>query len=85
MNITELKKYLTDHLVPAKLYQIGGACNGKICLEKIGGLWEVFFCDKGSKFCTTSFADEQTACAGLLRELSKVMEIVYDVSLTPAR
>lgn len=85
MNITELKTYLAEHLVPAKLYQIGSACDGRICLEKMGELWEVFFCEKGRKFCTSLFQDEQTACAALLRELSKVMEIAYDVRLTPAR
>ena len=81
MNITELKKYLAEHLVPTKLYQIGSACDGKICLEKINGLWEVFFCEKDHRFCATLFQDEQDACAGLLRELSKVMEIVYGKTL----
>ena len=81
MTITELKNFLVDHLVPAKLYQIGGASDGKICLEEQNGLWEVFFCEKDNKFCTTSFRDEQSACARMLKELSKVMEIAYDKKL----
>ena len=81
MTITELKKYLTDHLVPSKLYQIGGAADGKICMDKRNGFWEVFFCEKDHRFCSISFQDEQSACVRMLRELSKVMEIAYDKKL----
>lgn len=81
MNITELKNFLAEHLVPTKLYQIGGASDDRICLDKQNGFWEVFFCEKGNKFCSTLFQDEQSACARMLKELSKVMEIAYDKKL----
>ena len=42
MTVSELKNYLSEHLVPAKLYQIGGEASGKICLEKVNGLGMVF-------------------------------------------
>ena len=84
MTIPELKNYLTDHLVPSKLYQIGGESNGRICLEKVNGIWEVFFCDQEKKIGTLFFKDENSACARMIREISKVMDLVYDVKLSPA-
>lgn len=84
MTIAELKNYLTEHLVPAKLYQIGGASNGRICLNKANDLWEVFFCEEARKVGTISFQDENSACARMLSELAKVMDLVYDVKLALA-
>ena len=43
MTISELKTYLKEHLVPSKLYEIGGESNGRICLAKVNDFWEVFF------------------------------------------
>ena len=81
MTIAELKDYLTKHLVPAKLYHISGESNGRICLDKVNDLWEVFFCDEAKRIGTVSFKDENSACARMLSELAKVMDLVYDVKL----
>ena len=82
MTIAELKSFLAEHLVPAKLYQIGGASDGRICLEKQNDLWEVFFCDKANKIGTLFFKDEKSACSRMLQELSKVMNLLDDKSLS---
>lgn len=78
MTVSELKKYLTEHLVPTKLYQIGGESDGKICLEQENGIWEVFFCDKMSKIGILCFKDENSACSRMLSEITKVMSLFFD-------
>ena len=84
MTISELKNYLTEHFVPAKLYQIGGESDGSICLEKVNGIWEIFFCEGARKIGTMIFKDESSACARMLQEISKVMRLVYDEPLAIA-
>lgn len=81
MTIAELKDYLTKHLVPATLYHLSGESNGRICLDKANDLWEVFFFDEKKRIGTVSFKDENSACARMLSELAKVMDLVYDVKL----
>ncbi|MBO5985271.1 MAG: hypothetical protein J6Q02_00540 [Lachnospiraceae bacterium] len=83
MTIAELKDYMSEHLVPAKLYLIGGESDGRICLEKLGDRWAVFFCEGKKKIGTIFFKDETSACMRMLREVSKVMELVYDTQLSP--
>ncbi|MBQ9490118.1 MAG: hypothetical protein IJU80_09320 [Lachnospiraceae bacterium] len=78
MTASELKNYLTEHLVPSKLYQIGGEESGRICLEKVNGLWEVFFCEGKKKIGTLFFKDETSACAHMLKEITKVVELLSD-------
>ena len=46
MNTRELKKYFKDHLVPSKLYKIGGSHKNRICLDKTESGWAVYFQDK---------------------------------------
>jgi len=84
MTVAELKKYLAEHLVPTGLYQIGGESDGKICLEQENGLWEVFFFDKMSKIGTIIFKDENSACARMLSEITKVMSLYSDETLSLA-
>ena len=84
MTISELKNYLSEHFVPAKLYQIGGESDGSICLEKVNDLWEIFFCEGARKIGTMIFKDENSACARMLQEISKVMRLVYDEQLAIA-
>ena len=84
MTVSELKAYLTEHQVPTKLYQIGGEENGSICLEKANDLWEIFFCEGKNKIGTLFFKDENSACSLMLKELSKVMDLIYDVKLIKA-
>ena len=78
MTMAELKSYLADHLIPSKIYQIGGETDGRICLEKANDLWEVFFFEGKKKIGTLFFKDENSACARMLKEISKVMELLYD-------
>lgn len=84
MTISELKNYLSEHLVPAKLYKIGGESDGSICLEKVNDIWEIFFCEGARKIGTMIFKDENSACARMLQEISKVMRLVYDEQLAIA-
>lgn len=84
MTISELKNYFSEHLVPSKLYRIGGESEGSICLEKRNDLWEVFFLEGTKKIGTMIFKDETSACSRMLREVSKVMALVYDEQLALA-
>lgn len=84
MTISELKNTLAEHLVPTKLYQIGGESDGRICLEKMNDSWAVFFCEGTKKIGTMLFKDENSACARMLREVSKVMELLGDEQLSLA-
>ena len=78
MTISEMKKYFTEHLVPSKLYQIGGESNGRICLEKSNGVWEVFFFDNMKKVGSIFFKDETSACSRMVQEVVKVMKLMGD-------
>ena len=84
MTIAELKNFFTEHLVPAKLHQIGGESEGSICLEKQNDTWEIFFCEGKKKIGTMFFKDEKSACSKMLAEVSKVMDLVYDKKLNLA-
>ena len=81
MTVAELKKTLSEHLVPAKLYQIGGEVSGRICLEKVNDAWEVFFCEGKKKIGTLFFRDENSACARMLREVTKAAALLDDAPL----
>ncbi len=76
----ELKDFLKNHLVPDKLYKIGGKHNHRICMEKSENGWEVFFSEHKKKIGVMHFADEASACAGMKNELRKLMEQMYGVT-----
>ena len=84
MTRKELKHFFKEHLVPSKLYKIGGKHNKRICLEKDKktGNWVVFFSDKEDKVGLTSYNDEASACAGMKEEICKLMKLMYGVSFT---
>ena len=42
----ELQRFLKEHLVPKKLYKIGGSHKNRICLEQSKEGWDVFFSEK---------------------------------------
>ena len=52
--------------------------DGKICLEKQNDSWAVFFCEGTKKIGTMLFQDENSACARMLREISKVMDLLRE-------
>ena len=78
----ELKIFLKEHLVPAKLYKIGGHHNRRICMQKGEDGWEVFFSEKKNKVGLMRFPDEASACLSMKNELRKLMELMYGLTWT---
>ena len=85
MTTKELKKYFKEHLVPSKLYKIGGHHKNRICLDKTESGWTVFFQDNKDKVGVMNFVDEASACNRMKDELRKLMEQLYGVTWVPAR
>ncbi len=85
MNTRELKKYFKDHLVPSKLYKIGGSHKNRICLDKTESGWVVYFQDKKEKIGVLNFVDEASACSRMKDELRKLMEQMYGVTWAAVR
>ncbi len=85
MNTQELKSYLEEHLVPSKLYKIGGSHKNRICLDKTENGWQVFFQDKKEKIGVMNFVDEAAACNSMKDELRKLMEQLYGITWVPAK
>ena len=85
MTTKELKKYFEDHLVPSKLYKIGGHHKNRICLDKTADGWAVFFPDNKDRIGVLNFVDEASACNRMKDELRKLMEQLYGITWAPAR
>ena len=83
MNGKELKAYFEEHLVPRKFYKIGGKHNNRICMEKAGDGWDVFFSEKKKKIGVMHFSDEASACRSMKNEVRKLMELVYGLTWAP--
>ncbi|WP_026508668.1 hypothetical protein [Butyrivibrio sp. MC2013] len=80
MTSKDLKKFFKEHLVPKKLYKVGGEKNNRICLEKCGEYWEVFFRDHKKKLGLIRYKDEKSACEGMMNEIRKLMESIYGIT-----
>lgn len=76
----ELKAFFKDHLVPGKLYKIGGEHDKRVCMEKDKDGWSVFFCEKKQKIGLMRYKDESSACRAMKEELRKIMELMYGVT-----
>ena len=76
----ELKQYFEEHLVPSRLYKIGGKHNHRICMESTRDGWDVFFSDHKDKVGVMHFQDEASACAALKNEIRKAMEVMYGLT-----
>ena len=76
----ELKQYFEEHLVPRKLYKIGGKHHNRICLEQSGNGWDVYFSEHKEKIGVTHYDDETSACFGMRNEIRKLMEILYGMT-----
>ena len=76
----EVKAFLKEHLVPSKLYKIGGSHKNRICMEQTDNGWEVFFRDKKQKVGTLSFHDEASACQCFMEEIRKIMVSLYGIT-----
>ena len=85
MNVQELKVFLKEHLVPSRLYKIGGTSNHRICMQKSSEGWDVFFSEKKEKVGLLHFKDEASACLSMKEELRKLMEVIYGLTWAPAR
>ena len=85
MNVEELKVFLKEHLVPSRLYKIGGASNHRICMQKSAEGWDVFFSEKKEKVGLLHFKDEASACLSMKNELRKLMEVIYGLTWAPVR
>lgn len=84
MTSKDVRNFLKEHLVPAKLYKVGGEKKGRICLEKTGDGWEVFYRDKKDRVGAIYYQDEESACRGMLSEIRKFMECAYGVTWVAA-
>ena len=82
MTIKELQLFFKEHLVPAKLYRIGGrGRSGKLCLTcNKSGSWELFFGEKRKKVGLMRFASENEACHRMMEEMCKIMEQLYGIT-----
>jgi len=76
----ELKTFFEEHMVPSRLYKIGGAHNNRICMEQSGSGWQVFFSEHKQKVGLMSFKDEASACQGMKDEIRKLMEQMYGLT-----
>ena len=76
----ELRVFLEEHLVPSRLYKIGGSHNRRICMERSGSGWDVFFSEHKEKIGLMHFADEESACNAMKNELRKLMEAMYGLT-----
>lgn len=83
MTAKELKHFFKEHLVPSKLYKIGKKRDGRICLTKSKGVWEVYFFDHKKKIGLMSYDDENSACQSMKEELRKIMESIYEITWKP--
>ena len=80
MTVKELKAFFEEHLVPAKLYKIGGKHNKRICLEKADDGWNIFFSEKKNKIGLMHYKDETSACLRMKEEIRKMMELMYGLT-----
>ncbi len=80
MTTKELKKFFEEHLVPSKLYKIGGKHNRRICMEKVANGWDVFFAEHKNKIGLMHYQDEASACKGMMDELRKLMASMYGIT-----
>jgi len=80
----EVQAFLKEHLVPKKLYKIGGSHKNRICLEQTEKGWEVFFRDKKEKVGTLFFRDEASACQCFMEEVRKIMVSLYGITWVPS-
>ena len=76
----ELKQFFEAHMVPSKLYKIGGKHNKRICMEHTKEGWEVFFSEHKNRIGTVHCEDETSACLTMKNEIRKLMESMYGLT-----
>lgn len=80
MTVKELKKYLQEHLVPKRLYKIGGEKKNRICMTCSNGVWSVFFRDRKNRVGVVNYNSEESAVEGMMEELRKAMSSIYGLT-----
>ncbi|MBR4278482.1 MAG: hypothetical protein IKQ28_08600 [Lachnospiraceae bacterium] len=80
MTIKELNSFFKEHLVPKKLYKVGGKHNKRVCLEKNGNGFDIFFCDNKKKIGLIHVKTEFEACKVMKEEMRKLMLSLYGIS-----
>ena len=80
MTVKELKDFFQEHLVPSRLYKIGGKHNHRICMERNEQGWDVFFSEHKNKVGLMHFSDETSACTAMKNEIRKLMELMYGLT-----
>lgn len=80
MTRKELKIYLKDHLVPARLYDLKSNHKNRLCMEKAKNGYDIYFSDHKEKIGLLHFATESEACQRMKEEISKLMVSLYGLS-----
>ncbi|MGN0693424.1 MAG: hypothetical protein ACI4LK_00730 [Lentihominibacter sp.] len=73
MTLEELKIKLQAFNVPTNLYSIttGGLPNERLCIINEGGMWQVYYGERGIKSGLKSFETENEACDYFWRKVSR--------------
>jgi hypothetical protein len=66
MNIEELKLKLTNECIGNNIYNfVNEFPNDEFCMNKLHGVWDVYYSEKGEKNSLKSFDNENDACTYL--------------------
>lgn len=71
MKITDLKSELNKLHIPKDSYSIDCIEDESLCLILDGGLWCVFYSERGNRTEAEYFANENDACEALLTRIKK--------------
>ncbi|MFD1739542.1 hypothetical protein ACFSCX_23965 [Bacillus salitolerans] len=71
MNKSELKSMLEIKQIPTYYYNLDGIgeVDQRVCLEKEGQEWIVFYSERGKRFDIKRFNTEDEACQDILNRL----------------
>jgi hypothetical protein len=75
MKKSELKQRLINENITKDAYSLeGGLPNEVYCLNQNGGVWEVYYSERGQKSGLKSFAQENEACDYFYRSLISMLQ-----------
>lgn len=80
MTTRELQVFFQEHLVPARLYNLKGARNKRLCMEQVRDGWNVYYADHKDKVGISHYLTESEACLAMKYEVDKVMRVLYGVT-----
>jgi hypothetical protein len=72
MNKGKLKRILISNNIPDYYYNLDeeGETDQRVCLEKDGNEWLVYYSERGKRFYLESFDNEEKACKEVLKRLT---------------